>query len=85
MMKAGLPAGRHGTCGLGIKQFADRGYGHDGDHEGYITFMFYRPGDDVAYVVLVNIWDMGDFPHSIVAQHDFITNTVNKALARMGF
>jgi D-alanyl-D-alanine carboxypeptidase len=84
-MKAGLPSGGNSTYGLGIKYFADRGYGHDGDHEGYITFMFYRPEQDIAYVVLVNVWDLGNFPHSIVAQHDFMTHTANRILARMGY
>jgi len=83
-MKAGLPSEGSSTYGLGIKYTPRLGYGHGGDHQGYATFMFYKPEQDVAYVVLMNIWDMSDWPASYAAQHTFMANTVLKIFTKMG-
>jgi D-alanyl-D-alanine carboxypeptidase len=84
LMKAGLPSEGTSTYGLGIKYTPNFGYGHGGDHEGYTTFMFYKPEQDVAYVVLMNIWDESNLPASYAAQKTFMANTVLKVFARMG-
>ena len=83
-MKAGLPSEGTSTYGLGIKYTPELGYGHGGSHEGYTTFMFYKPEQDIAYVVLMNIWDESNLPASYAAQQTFMGNTVLKVFARMG-
>ena len=84
LMKAGLPSEGTSTYGLGIKYTPRLGYGHGGDHQGYATFMFYKPEHDIAYVVLMNIWDMSDWTASYAAQHTFMANTVLKIFTKMG-
>jgi len=85
-MKTGLPTGEGetSTYGLGIRYSPDCGYGHGGDHEGYTTFMFYKPKQDIAYVALMNIWDQSNVTASYAAQKKFLADTVLKVLARMG-
>jgi D-alanyl-D-alanine carboxypeptidase len=84
LMKAGLPSEGTSTYGLGIKYTPSLGYGHGGSHEGYTTFMFYKPEQDVAYVVLMNIWDESNLPASYAAQQTFMGDTMLKVFARMG-
>lgn len=84
LMEAGLPSGNTSTYGLGIKYTPNLGYGHEGDHRGYTTFMFYKPEQDIAYVALMNIWDESNVPASYAAQKQFLANTVLKVFARMG-
>ncbi len=84
LMKSGLPSQGTTTYGLGIQYAPKFGYGHGGDHEGYATLMFYKPEQDVAYVVLMNIWDISNWPASYSAQHTFMADTVLKVFARMG-
>jgi D-alanyl-D-alanine carboxypeptidase len=85
-MKAGLPTGptSSNTYGLGIKYSPQLGYGHEGDHKGYTTFMFYKPEQDIAYVAFMNIWDESNIPASYAAQKKFLATTVLKVFARMG-
>jgi len=85
MMKTGLPSSAGNTYGLGVQFSEKTGYGHGGDHEGYITLMFYKPEQDLAYVIMVNVWDLSNYPDSIIAQHVFMTATANKIFAWMGF
>ena len=84
LMKAGLPSEGTSTYGLGIKYTLELGYGHGGSHEGYTTFMFYKPQQDVAYLVLMNIWDESNLPHSYAAQQTFMGHAVLKVFAGMG-
>lgn len=86
MMKAGSSRelGKDMTYGLGIEYFPQAGYGHGGDHEGYTTFMFYKPEQNIAYVAFMNIWDQSKTIDSYAAQKKFLSNTVSKVFARMG-
>ena len=83
-MKSGLPSQGTHTYGLGIQYTPNFGYGHGGDHEGYTTLMFYRPEQDIAYVVLMNTWDVSNWPASYAAQKTFMANTILKVFAGMG-
>ncbi len=84
LMKSGLPSGGSSTYGLGIKYTPNFGYGHGGDHEGYTTLMFYNPEIDIAYVILMNIWDVSNWSASYAAQHTFMANTALKVFNTMG-
>jgi len=84
LMKSGLPSEKSSTYGLGILYTPTFGYGHGGDHEGYTTLMFYKPEQDIAYVVLMNTWDVSNWPTSYAAQKKFMANTILKVFARMG-
>jgi len=85
MMKAGLPSGGSSTYGLGVQFSEKTGYGHDGKHIGYMTMMYYKPEKDIAYVIFSNVWDYGNLVNSLMAQDVFMTDTVDKIFARMGF
>jgi len=84
MMKSGISSGGSSTYGLGILYKPSFGYGHGGDSEGYTTLMFYKPKQDIAYVVMMNIWDVSDWVASYAAQHTFMGNTILKVFAAMG-
>ena len=84
MMKSGMSSGGSSTYGLGILYKPSFGYGHGGDSEGYTTLMFYKPEQDIAYVVMMNIWDVSDWVASYAAQHTFMGNTILKVFAAMG-
>lgn len=84
LMKTGLPSEGTSTYGLGIQYSPRFGYGHGGDHEGYTTFMFYKPEQDIAFVAFMNIWDQSNWPTSYSAQKQFLANTVLKVFTRMG-
>ena len=84
LMKAGLPSEGTSTYGLGIQYSPKFGYGHGGDHEGYTSFMFYKPEHDIAFVAFMNIWDQSNWPTSYSAQKQFLANTVLKVFDRMG-
>ena len=84
VMKSGLPSGGTSTYGLGILYSPNFGYGHEGDHPGYSTFMYYKPEQDIAYVVFMNTWDISDWPASYIAQKQFLANTILKVFIRMG-
>ena len=47
--------------------------------------MYYKPEKDIAYVIFSNVWDYGNLVNSLMAQDVFMTDTVDKIFARMGF
>lgn len=55
LMEIVLPAGKLiGTYGLGLVYTEGLGYGHDGGHLSYISFMRYNPVNDITIVMLFN-------------------------------
>lgn len=87
MMKNGLPTSATGTdtYGLGILYSPALGYGHNGAHNGYLTLMFYRPETDVTFVLFMNVWDVSEGLSTIGKQLNFMGQTANKVLAKMGY
>lgn len=87
MMKYGLPTSATGTTtyGLGIMHPPTLGYGHNGAHEGYLTLMFYRPDTDVTFVLFANVWDLSDGISTLAKQLDFMGQTANKVLEKLGY
>ncbi len=75
-----------GDFGLGLEVLnPGGGYGHSGAQLGYLTFMYYFPRTDVAYVVFTNIWDLSGGVDSVTAQGIFIKEIAEKILLRMGY
>lgn len=59
MMKKVIPTGDHGGMyGLGLSYIEGLGYGHNGAHESFLTFMFYNPDNDITTLVGCNFWDV---------------------------
>lgn len=59
MMKKVIPTGGHGgQYGLGLSYIEGLGYGHNGAHESFLTFMFYNPDNDITTLVGCNFWDV---------------------------
>lgn len=62
LMKCTVPAGATDCYGLGFQNFPGLGYGHTGNHNGYLSLMLYDPANDASLVLffsLVNFADLG--------------------------
>ena len=69
--------------GLGIDYKPSRGYGHNGAHEGYLTNMYYKPEQDMAYVIFTNV--LGNSYDSLRVQMTFLDSVTNKIFTEMGY
>ena len=87
MMKAGTNKGTGiaATYGFGIFYIPGIGYGHNGAHEGYLTYMVYNPKTDVVFVVFTNEWDLQKGLESIKAELDAMTKITGNILKKMGY
>jgi CubicO group peptidase (beta-lactamase class C family) len=85
MMMNGLPtkAGSTSTYGLGIAYSPKRGYGHNGAHEGYLTNMYYKPEQDIAYVIFTNV--LGTTSDLLGVQMVYLDSVTNKIFTEMGY
>lgn len=85
MMMAGLPEkpGSTSKYGLGIDYKPSRGYGHNGAHEGYLTNMYYKPEQDIAYVIFTNV--LGNSYDLLRVQMAFLDSVTNKIITEMGY
>ena len=68
--------------GLGLISAPGLGYGHNGAHEGYMTFMLYDPNIDVAVIVYINVWDVKNLMTDEAA---LLLQVVNEARAAVGY
>ncbi|MFC2131257.1 serine hydrolase domain-containing protein [Bacteroidota bacterium] len=54
--------------GLGIITTESVGYGHNGAHDGYLSFVFYNPDMDLAVCIVWTLWDLSEGLDSISNQ-----------------
>jgi D-alanyl-D-alanine carboxypeptidase len=90
MMQAGMSRGdgTNSTYGLGVVHIPEKGYGHSGAHQGYLTDMIYNPETEVAYVIFTNIWNCetcGISLDSIMNELKVMSDTSHKVLEKMGY
>jgi D-alanyl-D-alanine carboxypeptidase len=85
MMMTCLPekSGSTSAYGLGIDYKPSRGYGHNGAHEGYLTNMYYKPEQDIAYVLFTNV--LGNSKELLLIQMAFLDSVTNKIFAEMRY
>lgn len=85
MMMTGLPEkpGSSSQDGLGINFKPSRGYGHNGAHEGYLTNMYYKPEQDMAYVIFTNV--LGVSYDALRVQMTFLDTVTNRIFTEMGY
>ena len=57
-----------GGYGCGLEYANNLGYGHNGVHQGYLTFMVYDPLTDFTIVVYTNAWNLNDGMASVSYQ-----------------
>ena len=68
-----------GGYGCGLEYANNLGYGHNGAHQGYLTFMIYDPLTDFTLVVYTNAWNFSDGIASISYQ---VTNMLQNICYR---
>ncbi len=87
MMKAetGRGSAKASSYGLGIFYIPGFGYGHNGAHEGYLTYMAYNPKTDVAIVMFTNAWDLHKGLESIKAELDVMTKIAGDVMKKIGY
>ncbi len=57
-----------GGYGAGLFYINNLGYGHNGAHDGYLSYMIYDPVLDFGIVIFTNCWDVSEGLNSLSEQ-----------------
>lgn len=71
----------HQVYGLGLTRTEGSGYGHNGAHAGYLTFMRHHPEDEVSLVLFASALTADD----LLEQLDFMTEVARLAREASGY
>jgi D-alanyl-D-alanine carboxypeptidase len=69
----------NGSYGCGLTFTNNLGYGHNGAHEGYLSYMVYDPINDITIAMFTNTWNLKDDMNTMKEQvYDLLEGTAYK-------